>query len=70
MAAPALLWLLDEPRTGLDADAVARLDTAIEDHRAAGGLVVLSLHGSRGPEGAEELDLASFEPVEDALLPC
>jgi heme exporter protein A len=70
LVAPAPLWLLDEPRTALDADAVARLDDAIGAHRAAGGMVVLSLHGGGDPDGATVLDLAAFTPSDDGLVPC
>jgi heme exporter protein A len=56
-AAPAPLWLLDEPTTGLDSEAVADLETAIARHRAGGGLVVLSTHTPVRLEGALSLDL-------------
>ncbi len=59
-AAPAPLWLLDEPRTALDADAVARLDAAIAAHRRGGGLVVAAMHGGPYPPGAAVLDVAAF----------
>jgi heme exporter protein A len=66
IAAPAPLWLLDEPRTALDADATRRLDTLIAEHRRGGGIVVMSLHGGEKPERAAILDLAAFPPS-DAL---
>lgn len=53
----APLWLLDEPRTALDHDAVACLDRALAAHRAAGGLCVLAVHGGDLPPGASVLDL-------------
>ncbi len=40
----APLWLLDEPFVGLDAAAVAFLQSVIRDHVADGGLVVLTTH--------------------------
>ena len=64
IAAPAPLWLLDEPRTALDADATGRLDTLIAEHRGAGGIVVMSLHAGEKPGGAQILDLAAFSPSE------
>ncbi len=70
LVAPASLWLLDEPRTALDADAVARLDRVMEAHRAAGGIIVLSLHGGGDPIGATSLDLGAFAPDDDGLVPC
>lgn len=57
LLAPAALWLLDEPRTALDADASARLDRAVERHRAGGGMVVMALHEGARPPGALVFDL-------------
>lgn len=62
LAAPAPLWLLDEPATALDAAAVAQLEAAIAAHRAAGGCVVLSSHGDLRPPGAATLSLDDFAP--------
>jgi heme exporter protein A len=44
LASGAPLWLLDEPANGLDADSVARLGRAIEQHRAGGGAVLAASH--------------------------
>lgn len=44
IAAPAALWLLDEPTNGLDADSTARLESAIAAHRVTGGIVVAATH--------------------------
>jgi heme exporter protein A len=38
------LWLLDEPTTALDAASVAALGVVVEQHRAAGGIVVAATH--------------------------
>jgi len=62
LAAPATLWLLDEPRTALDAEAQAMLDATIARHRDAGGMVVMALHGGERPEGSATLDLSDFAP--------
>ncbi len=40
----APLWILDEPFTALDKAAVAFLQTVIQEHVAAGGLVMLTTH--------------------------
>lgn len=58
--APSPLWLLDEPKTALDAAAAGRLDAAIAAHRADGGMVVAAMHGEAFPEAATILDLAAF----------
>ena len=60
VASPAPLWLLDEPATGLDGEAVADLLAAIAAHRAEGGRVVLSTHTALPLEGAEILSMADF----------
>ncbi|MSO85026.1 MAG: heme ABC exporter ATP-binding protein CcmA [Rhodospirillales bacterium] len=59
-AAPAALWLLDEPATALDSDSVARLRDAIARHRAGGGSVALSSHGGLDIPDAVPLDLTDF----------
>lgn len=69
LAWPAPLWLLDEPKTALDADAVARVDAAIARHRADGGVVVVSMHDGAVPDGATTLDLSSFTRQAE-MAPC
>jgi heme exporter protein A len=63
LASPAPLWLLDEPATGLDADAVEDLAAAIASHRAAGGRAVLSTHTPLPLEDSMALSLADFAPL-------
>ncbi len=60
IASPAPLWLLDEPTTGLDSDAVEDLVRAIAAHRGQGGCVVLSTHTPLPLEGMTALPLAEF----------
>lgn len=67
VAAPAPLWLLDEPTTALDDDGVERFARMVGDHRAGGGLVVLSSHGDPGVAG-EVLSLADFAPPPELSL--
>lgn len=59
LLAPAPLWLLDEPRTALDADAAVLLDAAIARHRTDGGMVVMALHEGARPPGARTLDVGA-----------
>ncbi len=61
LAAPAALWLLDEPATALDRAAVQSLDDAIEHHRSGGGMVVISTHAETGQPDAREIDLGKFQ---------
>jgi heme exporter protein A len=51
------LWLLDEPGVGLDAANRERLEQALAEHRAAGGLAVLATHGDVAVENALLLEL-------------
>jgi heme exporter protein A len=63
IAAPAALWLLDEPLTSLDSEAAAQLIDAVDAHRAQGGRVVLSTHAPIELAGAVRLSLADFRPA-------
>ncbi len=60
LAAPAEVWLLDEPTVGLDTASLARLNTAIVEHRGTGGRVIAATHVPLDAEGAEILDLGTF----------
>jgi heme exporter protein A len=60
IASPTPLWLLDEPTTGLDSDALADLLAAIATHRADGGRIVLSTHTPLPLDGAKTLAMAEF----------
>jgi heme exporter protein A len=62
-AAPAPLWLLDEPTTGLDSASVARLAAFLAQHRAGGGMVVVSTHGGLDPPGAATIEMDRFAPA-------
>jgi heme exporter protein A len=59
LLAPAPLWLLDEPTTGLDRDSVARVEAAIAAHRRSGGLVIASTHVPLGLGDAAVLALGA-----------
>lgn len=63
LAAPAPLWLLDEPTTGLDHDAARNLAAAIAEHRAQGGIVAASTHIPLDLPAAQTLSLADFAPA-------
>jgi heme exporter protein A len=60
LASPAPLWLLDEPTTGLDAEAQKDLLAAIAAHRRGGGRVVLSTHADLPIDEAAVLGLPVF----------
>jgi|TARA_Y100000031_G_scaffold129122_1_gene147949 heme exporter protein A len=61
LTAKADLWLLDEPQTALDSQAVKSLDAVIADHRRDGGMVVVSSHAEAGLKDAVTLDLGDFQ---------
>jgi len=62
IAAPAELWLLDEPTVGLDRASLGRLAAALAEHRAGGGRVVAATHAPIELPGAEMLSLEAFAP--------
>jgi heme exporter protein A len=59
-AAPAPLWLLDEPTTSLDKQTIATLEATITAHRVSGGMVVISTHSDMNLENFQVLDLADY----------
>lgn len=59
VASGAALWLLDEPANGLDARALTALGTAIADHRARGGTVLVATHLPIDLPGALPLPLGA-----------
>ena len=65
LAAPSPLWLLDEPTTALDKASIKVLERVMADHRAAGGMVVLSTHQDVDLPGCRELHLDRFTPGGD-----
>ncbi len=60
VAAPAPVWLLDEPGAALDTDGEARLEMAISAHRAAGGSVAVATHQPIPLPGATTLAIDAF----------
>jgi len=67
LAAPGQLWLLDEPTTALDRASITILEAVLADHRAGGGLVVLSTHAEIALPGAAVLHLDRFAPPPEGL---
>jgi heme exporter protein A len=57
LAAPRLVWLLDEPTVSLDAASSARLAAVVNAHTSAGGMVIAATHLPLGLERARELRL-------------
>ncbi len=68
LAVPANLWLLDEPATALDVDAIAALCDAIAEHRSAGGMVVASTHQNLALTDHAVLHLSDYITEDPALV--
>jgi len=60
LAAPAPLWLLDEPANALDARSTEILADVIGEHRAGGGMTVLATHARDIPGDMQSLSLDDF----------
>ncbi len=56
-AVPRPLWLLDEPTSPLDEQALAVFEQAVAAHRAGGGIAVIATHRRIDVPGALTLDL-------------
>ncbi len=61
-AAPAPLWLLDEPTAGLDEDAAETFGRGLEAHLAGGGAAVIATHVALGTEAAHRIELGAAGP--------
>lgn len=59
IAGQADIWLLDEPANGLDTESRARLEAAIADHRARGGIVIAATHQPLAIPDAAELPIGA-----------
>ena len=68
IAAPAPIWLLDEPNAALDRDGEARLATLIAEHRATGGRVAIATHQTIALDDAAVIALDDFAASADAAL--
>jgi heme exporter protein A len=64
IAAPASIWLLDEPSSALDHESQSRLEDAIAEHRASGGRIVVASHTpiDLGPAATLSLDAFALSP--------
>ncbi len=58
MTAGALLWILDEPLTGLDVNGVAMVEQMIRDHVVAGGMVIVTTHQPLALDGLTQKTLS------------
>src|SRR5207248_7176327 len=65
IAAPASIWLLDEPASALDHESQSRLEYAIAEHRASGGRVVVASHTPIEIGAATAIALDAYAPLPD-----
>lgn len=57
------LWILDEPFTAIDRQGVAELEGWLQEHAAAGGMVLLTTHHEFAAGfPVQRLDVAAFRP--------
>lgn len=68
VAAPAPIWLLDEPNAALDGDGEARLTSLIAEHRRAGGRVAIATHQPIALGDAAVIVLDDFTASAEAAL--
>ncbi len=68
VAAPAPIWLLDEPNAALDGDGEARLATLVAEHRTAGGRVAIATHQPIALGDAAIIVLEDFAVSAEAAL--
>ncbi len=59
IASGARVWLLDEPANGLDLAALARLEEAVDRHRASGGVALIASHTPMALPGALPIELGA-----------
>ncbi len=62
LTAGALLWILDEPLTGLDVHGVALVESLLKEHAVRGGLVVMTTHQSLSLHGVQVHTLRVGDP--------
>ncbi|HEX8980432.1 MAG TPA: cytochrome c biogenesis heme-transporting ATPase CcmA [Parasulfuritortus sp.] len=66
LSAGALLWILDEPLTGLDVHGVALVEELLRAHVLGGGMVVMTTHQPLALEGVATVPLLVGPPLLDA----
>lgn len=59
----ASIWILDEPFTAIDKQGVQQLERLLQQHRANGGLVILTSHQDLQLPALKQINLPDFQPV-------
>jgi heme exporter protein A len=65
LSAGALLWILDEPLTGLDVHGVALVEELLRAHVLGGGMVVMTTHQPLALDGVATVPLLVGPPLRD-----
>ncbi len=63
IVAGSLLWILDEPLTGLDVHGVALVEELLQHHVSGGGMVVMTTHQALALDGVDIVPLQVGEPM-------
>lgn len=58
----AKIWLLDEPLSGLDIDAISGVNTLIERHIKGGGIALIASHQKLAIDGLRTLAIEDYAP--------
>lgn len=67
LTAGCMLWILDEPLTGLDVHGVALVEDLLRTHVSQGGMVVMTTHQPLALEGVETVPLRVGDPAPSAV---
>ncbi|MBF0129148.1 MAG: heme ABC exporter ATP-binding protein CcmA [Alphaproteobacteria bacterium] len=62
LLSPSDLWLLDEPTTALDKASIRTVEAVLAEHRARGGMVVVSTHADIALGGFATLQMDEYAP--------
>lgn len=62
------VWILDEPTAALDTRAEQTFTDLIQQHLAAGGMLLAATHQPLGLENATELRMTGFDYLPEAIL--
>lgn len=64
----APIWLLDEPLSGLDANAIEQVTALISEHVRSGGLAIIASHQPLEIRDLRVIELVDFVPTSEHLL--
>ena len=65
IATDGRLWLFDEPTVALDRQSVNRIETAISEFRASGGIVIASTNAPLNLSDCKALNISDYHWVEE-----